>query len=280
MGFDPENHLPEDTQERLRYWDDAPQHGPKMLTEQPARRLGHYFERLYECLMQDLLGWDILLKNQPVRSNGITLGELDFLVRNPEDNVVEHHEIAVKFYLGHQNASQDRPLWYGPNARDRLDIKTQRLIDHQSQMTERPETRNLLMSLGIEMPVRPRVFMPGYLFYPLTRSLTPPETIPSGHLRGDWLYINDLDEMSALGKLTAADGKRWIPLVKPHWLGPWRQQEIPDPQSTEEALAVVRSINVPRLFAVLELSPEDGYWRETSRVFVVPSNWPELPDQR
>ena len=77
MGFNPENILPDDTEERLKAWDRAPQHGPEVLTEEPARRLGHYFERLYECLMRDLLGWEILLKNQPVRNNGITLGELD-----------------------------------------------------------------------------------------------------------------------------------------------------------------------------------------------------------
>lgn len=280
MGFAPETYLPDDAEERLKVWDSAPELGPEVLTEPPARRLGHYFERLYECLMQDLLGWEVMLKNQPVRSNGITLGELDFLVRNPADNVVEHHEIAVKFYLGHQDDGQARPLWYGPNTRDRLDLKTQRLTDHQSQLTARPETRNLLASLDIQTPVRPRIFMPGYLFYPLDTPLSPPECIPVGHLRGDWLYISDLDEMNATVNVTAADGKRWIPLVKPHWLGPWRQQETPDPQSTEDALAVVRSADVPRLFAVLERSPEDGYWSETSRVFVVPSTWPGVPDQR
>ena len=218
MGFAPETYLPDDAEERLKVWDSAPELGPEVLTEPPARRLGHYFERLYECLMQDLLGWEVMLKNQPVRSNGITLGELDFLVRNPADNVVEHHEVAVKFYLGHQNDCQARPLWYGPNTRDRLDLKTQRLTDHQSQLTARPETRNLLASLDIQTPVRPRIFMPGYLFYPLDMPLSPPECIPVGHLRGDWLYISDLDEMNATGNVTAADGKRWIPLAKPHWL--------------------------------------------------------------
>jgi len=280
MGFDPENHLPEDSEERLKAWDSAPHIGPAVLTEPPARRLGHYFERLYECLMQDLLGWDILLKNQPVRSNGITLGELDFVVRNPADNVVEHHEIAVKFYLGHQDVAQDTPLWYGPNARDRLDIKTQRLTDHQSQLTERPETRTLLASLGIDTPLRPRIFMPGYLFYPLGMPLLPPDSIPAGHLRGDWLYIDDVDDTSTTGKVSNSDRKRWIPLIKPHWLGPWRQKQAPDPQGTEEALEVVRSAGIPRLFAVLERSPEDGYWQETSRVFVVPSAWPGASGKR
>lgn len=267
MGFVPEKYLPQDVEERLRAWDNAPHSGPAVLTEQPARRLGHYFERLYQCLLEDLLGWEILLKNQPVRNNGITLGELDFVVRNPADNAIEHHEIAVKFYLGYRGGGPDTPLWYGPNARDRLDIKTQRLISHQSQMTERPEARNLLESLGIGTPARPRIFMPGYLFYPLDRTLAPPTEVPADHLRGDWLYIDELDKM-------ADDSKRWVPLIKPHWLGPWRQREAPDYQETEEALGVVRSAGIPRLFAILEPAPADGYWQETSRIFVVPGTWP------
>lgn len=280
MGFAPETYLPDDAEELLKAWDSAPHLGPQVLTEPPARRLGHYFERLYECLMQELLGWDILLKNQPVRSNGITLGELDFVVRNPRDHVVEHHEIAVKFYLGYKDAAQNNTLWYGPNTRDRLDIKSQRLTDHQSQLTERPEARNLLASMGIATPIRPRIFMPGYLFYPLGTSMAPPDTIPAGHLRGDWLYIDELDDSDTTGKVDSTGRERWIPLIKPHWLGPWRQQQAPDPKDTEEALEVVRSAGIPRLFAVLELSAKDGYWRETSRVFVVPNAWPGTPDQR
>lgn len=263
----PEKHLPADVEQRLQAWDNAPGTGPDVLTEPPARRLGQYFERLYQSLIEDLLGWEILLKNQPVRHNGITLGELDFVVRNPADNAVEHHEIAVKFYLGHHAADQETPLWYGPNSRDRLDIKTRRLLDHQSQMTLRPETRNLLGSLGIETPVRPRVFMPGYLFYPLAETLPTPPDVPPEHLRGHWLYMDDVERM-------ADDAERWVPLTKPHWLGPWRQKQAPEGGQTEQALEVVRSARVPRLFARLEPSPIDGCWQETSRIFVVPETWP------
>ncbi|HEY9119964.1 MAG TPA: DUF1853 family protein [Marinobacter sp.] len=266
-GFIPEKYLPADVEHRLQAWDSSPGAGPAVLTEQPARRLGQYFERLYQCLLEDLLGWEILLKNQPVRHNGITLGELDFVVRNPADNAVEHHEIAVKFYLGHQRAEQKTPLWYGPNSRDRLDIKTQRLTEHQSQMTHRPETRHLLESLGIETPVRPRVFMPGYLFYPLTETLLTPPEVPPDHLRGEWLYFDDL-------KGVTNDTERWVPLIKPHWLGPWRQRQAPEAGQTEQALEVVRTAGVPRLFARLVPSEIDGYWQETSRLFVVPGTWP------
>lgn len=271
MDFAPENYLPEDTEARLRAWDTNPELGPAMLTEQPAKRLGHYFERLYECLLGDLLGWEILLKNQPVRNNGITLGELDFIVRNPGDGTIEHHEIAVKFYLGYCDTDQREPLWYGPNARDRLDLKTRRLTDHQSQLTKRKEARILLQSRGIETPVRPRIFMPGYLFYQPGAQLQPPEGVAPDHLRGEWLYI---DELGGSGTAGAVDTQHWVPLMKPHWLGSWRQQERPNQQDAEEALEMVRSRGIPRLFAALAPCPTTGTWRETARLFVMPRAWP------
>ena len=80
VEFDPGNYLPADVSDRLAAWDRRPDSGPDVLTAPPARRLGHYFERLYETMLRDLLGWEILLKNQPVRRNGITLGELIDLV--------------------------------------------------------------------------------------------------------------------------------------------------------------------------------------------------------
>jgi hypothetical protein len=263
-GFRPSDFLPRNLNHRLEEWDQRPETGPAVLTADPARRLGHYFESLYECLLTDILGWEVLARNLPVRSEGITLGELDFIVRNPADGSVEHHEIAVKFYLGYQGEGMDAPLWYGPNSKDRLDLKSRRLLSHQSRMTDRPETRALLESLEIPVPARARVFMPGYLFYPIGQTLPAPPGVPSDHLRGEWIYSGQLD----------AGTQFWVPLVKPHWLGPWTQAQAPDGQAATEALEMVRTANVPRLFARLAQCPEDGQWHETSRLFVVPDNWP------
>ena len=118
--------------------------------------------------------------------------------------------------------------------------------------------------------------MPGYLFYHLTNALPSPDNVPPGHLRGHWLYIDNLDAKETTGNEKTTDTKHWVPLIKPHWLGLWRQEEAPDQNQTEDALEEVRSAGIPRLFAALERS-EDGDWREMSRVFVVPSEWPGLP---
>ena len=277
IAFDIEPWLSDSVWQTLTHWDRSPEDGPDLLTQPAARRLGHYFEALYECLLQDLLGWEILLKNQPIRNNGVTLGELDFVVRNPRDGAIEHHEIAVKFYLGHQRSAAESPLWYGPNSRDRLDLKTDRLLTHQGRLTEKPETRTLLASLGLAVPAKARLFMPGYLFYPVNRSLSPPPTAPANHLRGQWLSIGQLDAQDTGGLPAPAGnaGKRWVPLDKPHWLGPWIQQHSPDPMHAEEALETVRLNGIPRLFAVLQPTAGEYVWREAERVFVVPDTWPD-----
>lgn len=208
--------LPEGPQllAQLEQWDRAPQTAPAALTQPPEKRLGQYFERLYACLMTDLLGWDVLGHNLPVRNNERTLGELDFVLRHPQTGQVEHHEVAVKFYLGHPAPDTEEPLWYGPNARDRLDIKTEHLLRHQSRMIERPETRTALERAGIEPPTITRLFMPGYLFYPHHRSWSAPTNVPPDHWRGQWRYHHTLKK---------SETHHWVALHKPHCLHPGAQ---------------------------------------------------------
>ena len=100
LTFEPARYLPVDADKTLRLWDQNPETAPALLKEAPQKRLGFYFERLYRVLLQDLLGWDILLQNQQIQSNGRTIGELDFVVHNRLEDRIEHHEIAIKYYLG------------------------------------------------------------------------------------------------------------------------------------------------------------------------------------
>jgi len=255
----------------LQQWDKNPATGPKALTATPHYRLGHYFESLYECLVQDLLGWTILARNLPVRVGGQTLGELDFVLRNPHTRAIEHHEIAVKFYLAYAGSAQLAAGWYGPNPRDTLDIKTARMLEKQSRRAQLPATSELLTQLGIPLPKISRVFMPGYLFYPQQSGIsqittaTLPSSVPIDHLRGHWLYLDDV---------AALDLTAWVVLPKPHWLGPWIQEKAPDDTVTQKTLGDIADTKTPRLFALLKKDNSSGLWKEQDRVFVVPADWP------
>lgn len=266
-SFQPTDYLPTDYLKNLAGWDHNLDNAPALLREPPQRRLGFYFERLYEVMLSDLLGWEILLKNAQIQSNGHTLGELDFIVRNTTDNRIEHHEIAIKYYLGVPNGG-DESLWYGPNAKDRLDIKSDRLINHQSTRTQQPETLELLSRHGINGPITPRIFMPGYLFYPLATALEAPATTPQNHLRGCWTYADTLEE---------TDTSTWVQLHKPHWVGPWWQFASPPGTDTRQAITDIQADGIPRLFSELSRDSASDHWQERRRIFVVPSSWPTQP---
>lgn len=264
IRFDPCDHLAAGSLEKLMQWDLNPSSGPCLLSEVPHYRLGLYVESLYECLLTELLGWQVLARNLPIRAAGTTLGELDFVVRNPHTRGVEHHEIAVKFYLGYQS-SPENLRWYGPNARDRLDLKTDKLLNQQSPRSQLPEARAVLSDMGVSAPLAQRIFMPGYLFYPVDKTLIPPASVAPNHLHGRWTYLQTV---------AAMETGYWVPLRKPHWLGPWLQADAPDTSATHQAMADIESTETPRLFAIMEYCEEKGLWQEADRIFVVPGTWP------
>lgn len=267
LDFDLAHYLPDDLDLRLAALDRNPAPLLQVLADNPSSRLGFYFEGLYHFLLTDILGWPLLLKNSQVRREGRTLGELDFIIHNPVDDRIEHHEIAVKFYLGFPSADATATLWYGPNANDRLDIKTRRLINHQCALTRRPETRELLQSHGITSAPEPRLFMPGYLFYPVQTDLAPPSHSPANHARGRWCRIESLNR---------ATTQYWDCLVKPHWLGPLQSVQAPDHARTSGALDDIAAGGAPRLFAVMAPRGRGDGWEEVDRYFVVPARWPDV----
>lgn len=264
MTLEPSRYLPDGYQDQLRHWDQHPDTLPPLLRETPPKRLGFYFERLYRVLLEELLGWEILIQNRQIQANGRTLGELDFIVHNRNEGRLEHHEIAIKYYLGVPETNGPT-RWYGPNAKDRLDLKTSRMINTQSQRTRLPEAQALLAEAGISGPITPRLFMPGYLFYPSRSDYAIPDYVPADHLAGRWRYVSEL---------AASSTRHWVVLNKPDWIGPWQQAHAPAAEESAHALAAIEREHVPLLFAALAQNEPDGPWREVDRIFVVPENWP------
>ncbi|MEX0605300.1 MAG: DUF1853 family protein [Marinobacter sp.] len=267
-AFSIADHLPEDVLKRLLTLDQHPEPLLAHLENGSSRRLGHYFESLYHYALASILEWPVVLRNTPIRNSaGRTLGELDFVVCNPLTGQLEHIEVAVKFYLGFVDRGET--MWFGPNAHDRLDLKTRRMMDHQCRMTERAETKALLGSRELDSPITPAMALPGNLFYPMSGpQASAPCWANADHERGYWLRHSDL---------ASIDTDHWIPLRKPHWLGPCQTSTAPEPALVKETLAAVIETNRPRLFAKLEARADGQGYEETERYFVVPEIWPTPP---
>ncbi|HTH59217.1 MAG TPA: DUF1853 family protein [Paraburkholderia sp.] len=242
-------------------------------------RLGRYAE--------ELLGWFLLQSpfatlvaaNVALRRGGRTLGECDFLVETSRGRRL-HWELAVKCYL---HVGDGRGLlsdFVGPNLRDRFDLKLSHLLDHQLRLSAREE----FAVLGHPGPWLAQMFVKGWLFYPaasttgVDASPDPAELAP-GHLRGWWVTHAD---WPAFADSQAAAG--WSVLPRLDWLAPRRldAQPVVDPSvdsiappTTPQRLAerIVRS-NEPVMVAAFPAHAESGGYREQSRGFVVPDDWP------
>lgn len=220
------------------------------------RRLGLYFEALLRFLFTEgadfgVCPWRLQEHNVQIHQQGITTGEIDLLLQHRSGELV-HVEVAVKYYLARQD-SDDWRNWIGPNARDRLDLKMARLLDHQLRLLTLPESQSLVnrwrthyqttessensfsqTSLS-QPPISSRFFIKGMLFRhlnPHTSPLSPYQRpVETNHLIpfGYWCKKNEL-------LAHAEDISHWWPCKKMEWLsGP--DVEAQPSLNTRELLA-------------------------------------------
>lgn len=245
------------------------------LEKNQCSRLGYYFEHLVAFWLQQRLAGDYFESHLRVFEQKRVIGEFDFLFTPIGSNQLVHWETAVKFYLQFTHDNGD-VLWYGPNARDRLDIKVDRVLSHQLRLGNSPQGRALLQEKGFAT-VQAQTFFKGYLFYPVSGNwLKPqklPDTIALDHLKGWWTYINRLE-------LPDSDpSDRWKVLPRLEWLA---TRVIQDPQNLglmdkvelRDFLNRHFASNRQSLLIAQMIRDTKGHWQEKSRGFVVSRNWP------
>ncbi|MFJ4344001.1 DUF1853 family protein [Pseudomonas sp. NPDC089401] len=232
-----------------------------------SRRLGLYYEGLWQFALGQAPGVELLAANLAIRASGRTLGELDMLVRDGHGS--HHLELAIKLYLGPNDADGREPLnWLGPGCHDRLGSKLAHLATHQLPMSGMAHSREVLDGLGIGA-VQAHLWLGGYLFYPWPGQAEPPAGANPQHLRGRWLRRQDW---------IPAPAQRWLPLARHAWLAPARVEasDCLAPAGFAAWLQALGPHAPAQLLARLEEQP-DGAWQEVERLFLVADSWPHLP---
>jgi len=241
------------------------------LANRGGGRLGLYFESLWHFFLQQDERTELLAHNLPVRSGGVTLGEFDCIYFCRERHCPVHLELAVKFYLGHPDPAQHGPhsrwdRWLGPDTRDRMDRKIDRLLGHQIRLADRPEAKSVLKKLAITTPQR-EVEIKGRLFFPAHSEMTAPVGWPAGRQRQFWWSLSDLVEKEA------TPGARFAALQRGDWFAALGKSQHRTALGGEKVVKIteqaIGASGRPQMLAMID---SDG--RETERFFVTPDGWP------
>jgi hypothetical protein len=239
----------------------------------PTFRLGQYFESLVAFFLANLPDTQIIATNLQVQNAQRTLGEYDFLFRDADGNIC-HWETAVKFYLQAEPLSEQR-AFIGLAVRDRLDIKLDRVFQHQLQLGYTPDGRAALPT-GVVLK-KTQAFIKGYLFYPVTQAgkyFIPVAPIPGvsvNHLSGWWVR----NPVGLLPQTTS--DSYWIILPRISFLAPVRlEAEASVMRQVEICAALDAHFAVSdESVQVVELQRDkNDSWREVTRGFVTCSQWP------
>jgi hypothetical protein len=222
-------------------------------------RVGYYFEALVAHWLQHLSGWQLLATNHPVRQDKRTLGAYDFIVRNANGQA-EHWEVAVKFYLRREE-SPEWHNWVGPNQRDSLDKKVNRMRDHQLVLSRRDVGQAVLHELGVAHIHHQVALLKGYFFTEWGTSSAGPMGSTSD-AEGRWADAHRLPELAH-----AFPESRWVHREKPFWLAPLHQVQL-----ESETGRLPEDVQRPEMWARMKRAP-NGSWDEAERWFLVPRDW-------
>ncbi|WXL24420.1 DUF1853 family protein [Ectopseudomonas mendocina] len=238
------------------------------LQQRPVRRLGLYYEQLWQFALQAAPDVEVLSANLPIRQHGHTLGEMDLLLR--DDEGVHHLELAVKFYLARRDTGGSAHAdWLGPGSHDRLDIKLHHLISHQLPLSSSPEALASMANLQIEPP-QATLWLSGYLFSPWDQPCGGPLGHNPQHHKGRWLHQRQWADFIGNNPVN------WQPLPRLAWLAPARlpPQEVWSIEQFETWRSGLKTDSNAQLLVKLEPG-NNGEWVEAERAFLVNDHWPQ-----
>lgn len=222
-----------------------------------SRNLGSYYENLVFQLLVSASNLSGIQRNIKVYADKITLGEMDFVGHSKTADF--HLECAIKFYLRINNGSE-LSHFIGPGKKDRLDIKYERMINHQLILSKTAPGKVACADLNLT-PTLSLFLLQGFLFHPFDEfSGVPSErlhpSINPEHLQGWWLRQSELNKLKFTGY--------FVIMNKPNWLQVQPKLKI-DFNQLSHQLAELRN---PVLVARLDLGEQ-----ELDRGFIVPDAW-------
>ncbi|MEX1382947.1 DUF1853 family protein, partial [Lutibacter sp.] len=222
---------------------------------QKNQRLGKRVESFLSHQLKLDASIKILVENTQIQNKKITVGELDFLIETPKKRI--HLEVIYKFYLFDASVGETKlEHWIGPNRRDSLVSKLNKLKDKQLPLLYNPFTKPLLTKLNLKTEIiQQQVLFKAQLFIPFQTNNTEVKPLNNNCIKGFYIHFNELQQFNSC--------KFYIP-SKINWL-----QEIQTQtkwQSFEQFVQTIEAFLNQKSAPLCWLKHPNG---ETEKFFVV-----------
>lgn len=168
-------------------------------------------EACFKAYLKQSKHYDLLASNLQIQGKTETLGELDYIVRDLKANQVIHVELACKFYLYDTGATvSEEEKWIGPNRKDRLFEKLEKIKHKQFPLLQNDKTIQTLIKLDIEIPSVQELCLKAFLFIPKEMDV---QEFPINYqecIVGLWMKPEDFDEEDKSAVYAIPDKKEWL----------------------------------------------------------------------
>lgn len=182
--------------------------------------LGMQAEALFEAFLIHSKFYDLLSANLQIHGKNYTIGEIDYIVRDIIRDKILHIELACKFYLYDPDLSgSEEEKWIGPNRKDSLFEKLEKIKRKQFPVLHLPETIEVLKNLNIEKPSIQELCLKGFLFIPKQMG---EQKFPVNYQRcivGHWIRFKDFEDEDTHASYTIPNKKQW--LLPPESMEDW-----------------------------------------------------------
>jgi len=159
-------------------------------------RLGKRVERFVAHELKQDTSITILAENIQIQQGKTTVGEIDFLLKKNQKPF--HLEVVYKFYLYDETIGETEiEHFIGPNKKDSLLQKLQKLQQKQLPLLYNNNTKNLLNKLSLNVTeIKQKVLFKAQLFLPYNYKNTKLKQLNSACVKGFYIHFNDLQTFS------------------------------------------------------------------------------------
>ncbi len=153
--------------------------------------LGKRVELFFQDSIANSSNHTILAANLQIIENKVTLGELDFLMKDTLNNEFLHVELVYKFYVYDPKIYGELQRWIGPNRRDTLLYKIKKLQNKQLPLLHHNITQQQLKELNLPCKeITQQVCFLGKLFVPVNLYGSHFPKINNDCIVGFWLTLD------------------------------------------------------------------------------------------